>query len=60
MANKLSDAESADSIENSSAGNSTDRLRLPTGAKSKVWKYFGFATNEAGIVVSKMRTLCKH
>ena len=63
MANKSSDAESADSSENSSAGNSTDRLRPPTGAKSKVWKYFRFATNEAGIVVSKTRvkcTLCKH
>ena len=63
MANKSSDTESAHSRENSSIWNSTKRLKPPTGIKSKVWKYFGFATNKVDVVVSKMQvkcTLCKH
>ena len=30
---------------------STEHLKAPTGAKSKLWKYFGFAMNEAGVKV---------
>ena len=62
MAIKISDTESVSSSESSSTSSATDRLKAPAGAKSKVWKYFGFATNEAGIIVNKtwvMCTLCK-
>ena len=34
------------------------RLKAPSGAKSKVWKYFGFTTNESGAIVSKTRVKC--
>ena len=37
----------------SSAGGSTEGLKAPNGAKSKVWKHFGFVTNEAGMTLSK-------
>ena len=38
------------------------RLKPLPGAKSKVWKFFGFATNENGTIADKKRvncTLCK-
>ena len=44
MANEISDTESIAS----SGGSATEHLKAPSGAKSKVWKYFGFTTNEAG------------
>ena len=62
MASKISDTESVSSSTSSSTGSATNRLKAPVGVKSKVWKYFGFATNEAGVIVNKTRvtcTLCK-
>ena len=55
MANKSSDIESTCSSENSSTRNSTERLKLSTGAK---WKYFGFARAFCKTLVKC--TLCKH
>ena len=31
---------------------------LPTG-KSKVWQYFGFKTDEKGIILNKKEVLCQ-
>ena len=61
--NKISDTKFVNSSTSSSAGSSTEHLKAPTGAKSKASKYFGFATNEAGEIMSKTRvkcTLCKN
>ena len=56
MENKSSDTEfvsgSMSSSMSSSTSNSTEHLQAPTGPKSKVWKYFGFATDEAGMIVN--------
>ena len=51
MANKISDTESIISSTSSSAGSATTRFKSPSEAKSKVWKYFGFSTNESGVIV---------
>ena len=58
MANEISDTESVTSSASSSAGSATERLKAPRGAKSKVWKYFGFTMNESGAIVSKTRVKC--
>ena len=58
MANEISDTESLTSSASSSAGSATERLKAPRGAKSKVWKYFGFTMNESGAIVSKTRVKC--
>ena len=58
MANKISDTESVTSSASSSAGSATERLKAPSGAKSKVWKYFGFTMNKPGAIVSKTRVKC--
>ena len=58
MANEISDTESVTSSASSSAGSATERLKAPSRAKSKVWKYFVFTTNESGTIVSKTRVKC--
>ena len=58
-----SDTESTNSSTSNSTDSSTEHLKAPTGAKSKVWKYFGFAMNETGTIVNKTWvkcTLCKN
>ena len=67
MASEISDTESTNSSTSNnvsgSTGSSTEYLKAPTGGKSKVWKYFGFAMNETGAIVNKTRvkcTLCKN
>ena len=57
MANKISDTESVTSSA-SSGGSATEYLKAPSGAKSKVWKYFGFTMNESGAIVSKTQVKC--
>ena len=57
MENQISDTKSFNSSMSSSAGSSTGHLKAPTRAKSKVWKYFVFVTNEAGVIVSKTHVL---
>ena len=57
MVNRVSDTKSVTSSASSGEG-ATEHLKAPTGAKSKVWKYFGFTTNEAGTIVSKTRVKC--
>ena len=58
MANEISDTKSDTSSASSSAGSTTEHLKAPSGAKSKVWKYFGFTTNESGMIVSKTQVKC--
>ena len=58
MANEISDTESVTSSASSNGGSATKRLKAPSGAKSKVWKYFGFTTNKSGVIVSKTRVKC--
>ena len=58
MANEISDTKSDTSSASSSAGSITEHLKVPSGAKSKVWKYFGFTTNESGTIVSKTQVKC--
>ena len=63
MPNEISDTESVTSSASSSGGSATEHLKAPSGAKSKVWKYFSFTTNESGAIVSKTRgkcTLCRN
>ena len=54
MEKQINDTESVNSSKNSSTDSSTERLKVPTGAKCKVWK---FVTNEAGVIVSKTHVL---
>ena len=53
MANEISDTEYISSRVSISAGGSTEGLKALNGAKSKVWKHFGFVTSEAGMTLSK-------
>ena len=62
MEHEASDTESITSSASGSTSASTEVLKPLPGAKSKVWKYFGFVANESGAIVSKARvkcTLCK-
>ena len=58
MANEISDTKSDTSSASSSAGSTTEHLKAPSRAKSKVWKYFGFTANESGTIVSKTQVKC--
>ena len=64
MASETSDTKSTDSSASGSVsgsvGISTECLKASTGAKSKVWKYFRFTTNETGAVVNKTQVKCTH
>ena len=60
MEKQISDSELVNSNTSSSMGSSTECLKAPTRVKCKVWKYFGFVTNEAVVIVSKMQVLCKY
>ena len=44
-------------VNSSRTGSSTECLKAPTRAKCKVWKYFGFVMNEAGLIVRCMYVL---
>jgi len=47
----------------SGGGSDKRRLKLLVSCKSKVWKYFGFPVNDAGIITDKKEvycTLCYH
>ena len=57
MEKQISDTELVNSNTSSSTGSSTERLKA---AKCKVWKYFGFMTNEAGVIVRCTYTVCIH
>ena len=35
-----------------------EHLKPLPGVKSKIWKYFGFGTNEAGGITNKSRVKC--
>ena len=61
MANEISDMESISSSASStsgSAGSTTEYLKPLSGAKSKVWRYFRFETNEAGVIMNKTGVKC--
>ena len=51
MEKQISDTELVNSNMSSRTGSSTEHLKVPTRAKCKVWKYFGFVMNEAGVIV---------
>ena len=51
MEKQISDTELVNNSTSSSVGSSTERLKVPTRVKCEVWKYFGFVTNEAGVIV---------
>ena len=57
MEKQISDTELVNSNMSSSTGSSIECLKAPTTAKCKVWKYFGFVTNEAGVIVRHMYSL---
>ena len=57
MLKQISDAELVNSNTSSSTGSSTEHLKAPTRPEYKVWKHFGFVTNEAGVIVRRKYSL---
>ena len=57
MEKQISDTELVNSNTSSNTGSSTERLKAPTRVNCIVWKYFGFMTNEAGVIVRRTYSL---
>jgi len=55
-----SDTESISSSISATTSSPGEHLQVKPlpGAKSKVWNYFGFVTNEAGAITNKSRVKC--